>query len=767
MNVSTSHSRFADKRRLRGGHIDTGCRQGRPGGWLQAVLKAAGTVAFAAAAATAAAAAGPPSPVPYRDIPDPPPAAVRRIVVKAADRGPVWLLTGFLHGFHPDIPYATIAALKPTYWRGGWPFWSGPYRADGYSPVYYGKYLETRMRLQAETGLAWQVLLAFKPGWNPSGPARVPWAERDEYRAHIRTLVEYCEHMGVPVDYWEAWNEAPAGPYEGTVRQHFWSGTWAEWLGAWDATYEAVRTVNPDARIVGPSYAFANPVTIRPFLEHCREKRQRVDVLDWHDGGYREGPKGEYRAPLDQVHRNIQEIRALAAAEYPMLGVREIHISEWGRPIARTGVGTEIAFFYYLDLAGVDRAARALWTADDLCGLLVSPDTPRSTYWAWKAYADGVGMRLVTETNDRSTVAIASRDDDNATVRVLVARAKRYSADDAPLDLPPVPVRVTVEAVPIQGSAEVSILRLGPGVGALWETDIPGLTERRLVAVEAGSVSLELADVAENEVRAVTLAPLGSWARADAELEREQEQRRLAAAAATGVPLPHVIFREGFEDGCDPGQTIPGCQGWTGVKGQASTTVAVRGAGAHGGSVCARFDGNYWTGHDIVHRIPTRTRGLLEVTAWMRFSDYEGNRNGKGFAQILFGLLPVPAREGSQNRVSFQFGTNEQASYAQFTYANAGSRGIARIDPSRLTADVRGAWYQVGILLDMEARTVTARHRRRASDDWIVYYRANYERMDWVPQYVFVSAYNQAPDWPLAIDDIEVRSSVADALATR
>ena len=239
-------------------------------------------------------ATGPPKPVPCREIPDLADDVERHIVVKSEDRGPVWLLTGFLHGFHPDIPYETIAALKPRHWRGGWPFWSGPYKAGGErGPVYYAQYLDTRLRLRQETGLTWKLLLAFKPGWRPKGAGRVPWAEREAYGEHIRTLVKYCEHMGIPVDYWEVWNEAPPGPYEGAVRQHFWSGTWAEWLGAWDTTCEAIREVAPEAMIVGPSYGFADVKTIEPFLAHCKERGQRLDVLDWHDNGcYRAGPKG-------------------------------------------------------------------------------------------------------------------------------------------------------------------------------------------------------------------------------------------------------------------------------------------------------------------------------------------------------------------------------------------------------------------------------------------------------------------------------------------
>ena len=490
-------------------------------------------------------ATGPPTPVPYTEIPDLPNDAERHIAVKSEDRGPVWLLTGFLHGFHPDIPYETIAALKPTHWRGGWPFWSGPYRPDEIGPTYYAQYLETRMRLQKETGLTWKVLLAYKPGWRPKGPGRVPWAEREEYGEHIRTLVGYCKHMGIPVDYWEAWNEPPSGPYEGVSRGHFWTGTWEEYLGMWDTTYEVVREIDPDAMIVGPSYGSADVKTIEPFLQHCKDKGQRLDVLDWHDAGYREGPNKSYRAPVDQMHRNIEEIRNLVDTKYPMLEVKEYHIAEWGRPIQRTGVGTEIAHFYYMDLAGLHRSGRALWTAGDLCGLLVSPKTPRTTYWAWKAYADGVGVRLVTETNDPSTVAIASRDDAHDTVRVLLARTKRYTVEDEPMNLPPVRMTVDVEGLPIEGEAEVSILRLGPGVGALWEEDLPGLTERKVIPVHDGRLTIVLDNVQENEAYSVTITPQGVWAKEETSGQaspaeepvvpetRERELHRQATAKAT------------------------------------------------------------------------------------------------------------------------------------------------------------------------------------------------------------------------------------------
>ena len=486
-----------------------------------------------------------------------------------------------------------------------------------------------------------------------------------------------------------------------------------------------------------------------------------MDVLDWHDNGcYRRGPKGEYRADLDQVQKNIEEIRNLVETEYPMLGVKEYHLGEWGSTMEQTGVGREIAFFYYMDLAGIHHASRALWTSGDLCGLLVSPKTPRTVYWAWKAYADGVGVRLVTDTNDRCVVALASRDVARATVRVLVARAKRFTVEDAPMNLPPVRTKVDFEGLPIQGEAEVNVLRLGPGIGPLWEEGLAALTTKQVLGVRDGKLTLVLDALEENQVCAVTVTPRGVWAKEEAEREAQKRHQRTAEAAARGVPLPHVILREGFETDFTAGETVFERRRWTHGANETSATTAYQGDRAHSGKWYAQFNANYWSNHEVVHPISPHSRGLLEVTAWMRFSEYEGNRNGKGFAQILFGLLDSPKRDDSKNHVTFQFGTNEQVSYARFNFASAGSRGIGYKDPSRLKDDVRGAWYQVGIVIDMESRTVTARHRRTAKDDWIVYYSGRYERMDWTPKYVFVSGYNQAPDWRLCVDDIEVTSSV-------
>jgi len=712
---------------------------------------------------------GPPMPVPYREIPDPADGAERHVVVKADDRGPVWLYTGFLNCWHPDMDVEMIARLKPRHWRyDGWPFWypvtitkGGPERKvwgdfrD--SPALIGRFMDTMMRLQAD-GMTWQPVLHHK------GRYYNVWRITDDMLAdfydHFHTMVKYCRLMGAPFDYYEICNEPGTGPYEGiagyTIR-----GTWPEFLGMWDTAYRAIRDAYPAAKIVGPSYGSCTAKTMEPFLAHCREKGQKLDVLSWHE--ITQGPAGSgFCAQPDKAHKNIMDIRRLVEEKYGDLGIQEYHIDEWGYTVQHTGPGTQIAYFHYFDLAGVDRAAKAHWTQGDLDGILVSAKTPRTSYWCWAEYAkqDG-GLRLVSETDDRCVVALASRHDEAKEVRVLVARSKRHTGEEFDKKLPPVNVKIDIGGIPLEGEAEVTMLRLGPGDGPMWEEDLAGLVAKATKDVSDGSLSVSVDGLAENQVVSVRIAPPGTWSKDEEEAAKRREQEDASQDVSTPARLAHVLFGEGFEKGFKQGETILGKRGWTHAKNEASALAVFSDAkGAHGGKRYAQFTENYWATNDCLHKIPGQDEGIIEVTAWYRFPGYEGNKNGKGLGATMIGLCETPDRDVDRNYVTFKFGTHEQNGYSVVLFNNDGARRINWTDASGLREDVRGKWRQVSLVLDMEARRVTARHRAGAKDPWKVFHTATYRKMDWTPGYVLISAYNQAPDWRFCVDDIEVTSSL-------
>jgi len=595
---------------------------------------------------------------------------------------------------------------------------------------------------------------------------RIPKEMLPDYYDHIYGLVSYCRAMGAPIDYYEIANEPRIGPHEDPTNSY---GTWEEYLGLWDTMYRAIRDAYPEAKIVGPSYESPSAERLRPFLEHCREKGQKLDVLAWHEIHQSYGVHSPDQWP-DIAHKNIMEVRRLVDTEFKGLGIKEYHIDEWGFTVDFTGPGTQIAYFYYFDLAGVHRAAKAhFYTQNDLDGILVDRTSPKTSYWCWVEYAQQEGgLRLVTETDDRYVVALASRDDETKEMRVLLARARRNTEWDNPQNqkpigkkLPPVKVKVDVEGIPISGKAEVTTLTLGPADGALLEGDLAGLTAMRTETVVDGSLSLAIDDLAENQVVSIRIAPPGTHA-------RETKAAALEKMVTSGVPFPHVVMREGFEEGFQEGETILGRRGWTHAKNETSALKVFRDAKtAHRGEHYAQFTGNHWTTHDCFHEIGEHRDGAIEATAWFRFSDYLWNCCGRGIAGMLVGFYETPDRGVDKNYVFFKFGTNGQNGGARVVLNNNGGRPIQWTDPSRLVDDVRGKWHQVSLVLDTVGRRVIARHRATSKDPWKVFYTASFRALDWTPKYALISAYNQAPDVGLCVDDVEVRSSVKNAEGER
>jgi len=717
--------------------------------------------------------AGAPSAVPYRERVDLPDDATRQILVTSQDRGPVWCLTGFLDGWNPDTPIDTIRTLHPHHWRNGqWPFWhprditlARPQprwndRRD--TATYWSGQLDAILTLRPN-GLTNQVIVSdIGPYY---GMRRFEAEDLKGWNEHLRIVLAYARHMGLPIDYLEVWNEPSVGPYEGIAPDGYWRGTWDEYLAMWDTAYNAIRAVWPEAKIVGPSYPKCTAATIEPFLAHCAKRGQKLDVLSWHEITQQEivvGPeyKGEAVVEPDKTHKNITQIRALVDTSYPKLGVKEIHIDEWGFTIARTGPGTQMAYFYYLDQAGVDRAARSHWTEEDLDGLLYAPpDCPRTSYWCWVEYAKQDGSaRLVTETNDRNVIALASRNDQTHATRVLLARAKRDTGDQFAMTRPPVAVDLAIEGIPLD-EADVTILKLGPDEGPLKADQLPRKTSYYgKKPVKSQKLDLHLKDLEENQVYSIVIAPVGTHA-----AEREAAQRHAKTLAASrlakeGKTLPRMLFKEDFEKGFQDSQTVLGVDGWMHARNKTCNQVASHTKLAHGGRWCARFDGAYWSDHDVYHSIDVRADELVEVTAWFRFPEYDGNKNGHGLGGMMLGLYEAPDGEVDCNFASFRFGTNGQTDSSGVMFNNNGTRSISYKQPSTLSTNVYGRWYQVGLVLDAASKTITCRYRATVEQPWQLFYEGKLKAMDWMPKFVGISAFNQPPDWRFHVDDIEVRT---------
>jgi hypothetical protein len=407
------------------------------------------------------------APIPLADLPGLPPDAARCVDVFAdQDRGPVRLLTGFLHGLHPDLPDAAIRRLKPQYWREG--------------------SLAQSRRIVTGHGAALDVIVSCLCPDRPH-----PWEDFVGYADRVSAAVAAVRNKCRRVRYWEVWNEPQGGP--------FWHGTREQFLETFKVVHDAIRRVDADAWIGGPSWAAFDYNGTLQFLWNCRKHGVRLDFLAWHEIHSR-----PWEIPL-----NTARLRHLVGTKYPDLGIKEYHVNEWGSP--KVGPGTQVAFFHYLDAAGIDCAAKTIWDMKEyLDDLMDGPLKAKTAYWAWACYAGGTGQRLRTRSNDPRLVALASRSS-SGEVKVLVGRARNasmchhdYEPNPSPA-LPPVAARIALHGLPAGRPVRVEIRRLPSDDVPLRERRIERSSRVLPVTPRTGRAWLTLPAVAEDEVYHLTL----------------------------------------------------------------------------------------------------------------------------------------------------------------------------------------------------------------------------------------------------------------------
>lgn len=128
-------------------------------------------------------------------------------------------------------------------------------------------------------------LLAFTPDWAaapqlvPSGADsdhKPPPASAQTYASYVRTTVA---RYGDQVAAWEVWNE-PDLPL-------FWTGTAAQYAELLAMAYQAIKSVSPDAPVIGGALATGGPNVRRDFLAAILADRrypagQFMDILSIH-----------------------------------------------------------------------------------------------------------------------------------------------------------------------------------------------------------------------------------------------------------------------------------------------------------------------------------------------------------------------------------------------------------------------------------------------------------------------------------------------------
>lgn len=302
----------------------------------------------------------------------------------------VTLKQGLLHGFNgqkkPTPPSSMITPLGIKYWRSLPPIVQ-PSVAAG---------------LGASYDLVLSDLWGYPVSHLPNGEAFV------NLSAFQSIMSNAAASFKSSVTYWEIWNEP-----DQTYGANYWDGTEAQFFATYLAAYRTLRSVlGPTALVVGPSITNYDEAFLDRFAAFCILNGCEANMLSWHEGG------GTW--PTQGIVAKVARAMARYGPASPnsALGVKAIHINEYGSPTQAYSPVASLLYLQYFEEAAVESAARACWTDssgvsecfnNSLDGLLSPSDfSPRGVWYAYQLYAKGTDGRVSSHGSVPQLLSLAS-----------------------------------------------------------------------------------------------------------------------------------------------------------------------------------------------------------------------------------------------------------------------------------------------------------------------------------------------------------------------
>ena len=349
-----------------------------------------------------------------------------------------------------------------------------------------------------------------------------PWQDFSSYRLWVTTIAGWHQQAGLIPDRWEIQNEPsdyafdPAYPMTPAllVEQHA-------------VAAEAIRSVFPDAEIVGPAvspFLFGHGTSdMEAFITLSAARGYGLGGLTWHENtGYCDTCDG---GPAS-VRQHLDDART--ALQASGMGSLPIDITEYGAPYEQLQPGAIVGYLAALAGGGVRYGGTTCWDRPDANGVvgnscfatpgtldgLLMPDgtTPTDAWWTYKAYAQLAqsGARLaVTSVDDPTTSAVASVTS-STKVQALVGRHFGCTPADGwcPAGTAAganenVTVRITF---PATGKWDVVVSKIASTSGA---TGAPTVLKRTTATASTAALTIGAYTVADGEVLQVeaTLVP--------------------------------------------------------------------------------------------------------------------------------------------------------------------------------------------------------------------------------------------------------------------
>ncbi|MCK9181494.1 MAG: carbohydrate-binding protein [Fibrobacteraceae bacterium] len=284
--------------------------------------------------------------------------------------------SGSLYGMTESLPsdiQTLVAPLNPHAFNQ--PAISG----SGHQQM-IGDAIKVSERLSSTTAMVQIRLADILPSWPYKWPGQSKWL------ASVKSIIESKLASGRSnYDGYEIWNE-PDGTWQSTNGDFY--------TTVWKPTYDLIRSLDPNAKIIGPSYSYYNNNSMSAFLTYCKTNNCLPDVISWHQWGS-EGFIGAV-GNLKALEKNLGITeRPLSINEYSS----NTHTYE-GAP------GISVPFIAKFERNNVESAMISWWfTAlpGRLGSLLTASNAKGGGWWLYKWYGDMTGyMANVTPPNDKS-----------------------------------------------------------------------------------------------------------------------------------------------------------------------------------------------------------------------------------------------------------------------------------------------------------------------------------------------------------------------------
>lgn len=354
-----------------------------------------------------------------------------------------------------------------------------------------------------------------------TGYAADPWANWSSYTSFVTTVVRQAQARGQdPI--WEIQNEPEGYPYD-PAQPPSRALVEAQYLKA----YQAIKSVNPQARVVGPSidwqYESSSApwyIDMKSFIPFAAANGMKLYAIAWHDNSDLSDQSPLIYSEMPQVVRDhAEEVRELVA-ENPGIGSPLLFGDENSSPSGTFIPGFAAGYFAAEDQAGLDEANRACWSypesydpgscfGPNLDGLLNRDGNPNASYWTMVDYGAMSGARVQSETSDINLSALAVTN--SGVTRVLLGRHQTCSEPTTtwaychgPATLP-APVATTVQVLLPTGVTSATVqVQAVPNTRADLTT--APATTTSTVAVVGGLASITIPSFGDGDAYFVTIA---------------------------------------------------------------------------------------------------------------------------------------------------------------------------------------------------------------------------------------------------------------------